>query len=1230
MHTRISFSILLLLLLMAINGYAQKKPTHKYPSLFWEITGNGLKKPSYLFGTMHVSSKMVFHLSDSFYLAIKNVDAVALELNPDLWQAQMMDMGKSKEQYIKYTQSSGNDYLTELSFRIVKYDDELKMALNNEPIVVNSLLYRTYKSKEDFEEDTFLDLYIFQTGKKLGKRGTGVENYYQTEKLITEAYADMAMEKKKQTTDTDNEPGDDITEKMQDAYRRGDLDLLDSLDNMTERSVAFREKFLYARNVIQANSMDTIMKKSSLFVGVGAAHLAGKRGVIELLRKMGYTLRPIMMTDRDAVQKEEIDKLKVPVIFTMQTSDDSLYSVALPGPLFKQEEGYQQLDRRQYSDMNNGAYYLVTRIRTHAAFLGQNETEVLKKVDSTLYENIPGKIISKKLISQNGYAGYDIVNRTRRGDLQRNRIIITPFEILIFKMSGKENYAAGTEADQFFNSIKIKELNNGPLVFEPAQGGFKVQLPQWPAAYYNAFAADGNDRWEYEAVDKFTGTAYLIFKKAVYNFHFLDEDNFDLGLIEESFRNPDIFDKQLQRTPGTYLGYPCLDVKEKMKDGTEIDAKFIIKGPQYYVIAARSKDKKTDLSTFFNSFKITPYQYGAPKNFVDTFLHFSVVSPVLPDLDNDLRTYVEKASNGISNANAYGGYTSYWPKPKYGTFKSDATGEMAAVTIQEFPKYYFIKDADKYWKDYVEDYKYKNDLFLYKTEPLTLNDQVKGTRFILRDTNTSRTIVRTVLLKDNFSFSLVSMGDTLTAPGTFIENFFSSFKPEEKILGKNIYTNRLDAFFDDLFSKDSTTRTKARQYISNLNYGEEGIPKIVNAINRLKLSDKDYFDSKTKLIAELGYIKDTINHQLTGILKGIYEQCADTSTFQNEVFRALARHTTKESYGLLKELLIQDPPIFENSYDYSGLFTNLYDSLQLTHELFPELLQLLAVDDYKENVLSLLVTLVDSNIVKAEAYEAYFSKIYFDAKVELKKQMSKDEKIQENVEGENDDNDKIVTTDSYGSGNSTLDEYCVLLMPFYDRNINVQKYFEKLLQTKDIQIKLKVVVLLLRNKKNVADSIIQKLASTDRYRSRLYTALEEIKRLDRFPAQYKNQLAIARSILLSDKDYNKVDSVVFLKKQPVAYKNSKGMVYFFKYRVKKADEWKIGFSGLQPEKENEISSNDDLAVMTEKKIKKDEPVDDQFQKLLKKILFNFHKSSKNFYNYNDYYGRMRPVDDYED
>jgi len=61
----------------------------KYPSLLWEISGNGLKKSSYLFGTMHVSSKVAFHLADSFYLGIHHADVVALETNPESWQEDM-------------------------------------------------------------------------------------------------------------------------------------------------------------------------------------------------------------------------------------------------------------------------------------------------------------------------------------------------------------------------------------------------------------------------------------------------------------------------------------------------------------------------------------------------------------------------------------------------------------------------------------------------------------------------------------------------------------------------------------------------------------------------------------------------------------------------------------------------------------------------------------------------------------------------------------------------------------------------------------------------------------------------------------------------------------------------------------------------------------------------------------------------------------------------------------
>src|SRR6188768_1075165 len=82
-------TLLLLLLLPYIASAQPRIKNKKYQGLLWEITGNGLKKPSYLFGTMHVSSKLAFHLADSFYIGIRNADIVALETNPESWQEDM-------------------------------------------------------------------------------------------------------------------------------------------------------------------------------------------------------------------------------------------------------------------------------------------------------------------------------------------------------------------------------------------------------------------------------------------------------------------------------------------------------------------------------------------------------------------------------------------------------------------------------------------------------------------------------------------------------------------------------------------------------------------------------------------------------------------------------------------------------------------------------------------------------------------------------------------------------------------------------------------------------------------------------------------------------------------------------------------------------------------------------------------------------------------------------------
>ncbi|RXK87142.1 TraB/GumN family protein [Filimonas effusa] len=1208
-------------IVFVINAFSQKNKPAKYPSLLWEITGNGLKKPSYLFGTMHVSSKMVFHLSDSFYHAIQSCDMVALELNPGSWQNDMFKRSNAQRDISTYMRKGAEDYLRESSFRIEKYEDNLKAALTEDPTQINGLLYRTMQSEADYEENTYLDLYIYQTGRKLGKKPGGVEDYYEAERIMFEAYQDMAKEKKKKRFDADGELMFDIQKKMQEAYRRGDLDLLDSLEVLTTNSVAFMEKFLYKRNEIQAASIDTILRKNSLFVGVGAAHLAGKRGVIELLRAKGYRLRPIMMQDRDATRKDAIDKMRVPVSFGAVATDDGRVHMLMPGPLYKRSDTrVSSLNGSwQYADMDNGSYYMLTRVKTHAGLGGASAKEVTKKIDSLLYENIPGKILKKTAIVKNGYPGFDITNRTRRGDLQRYNIIATPFEVLVFKMSGNDNYVEGQEAETFFNSIRI--INNGKKweTFQPASGEFKVMMPHSPDISLNQSNTDRINRWEYEAVDSVTRNSFFVWKKSLYNYEFLEEDTFDISLIAESVRKSELIEKEISRKATVQNGYAALDMTYEMKNGGFMKARAVIRGPHYYLLAATSPDKKTEgFDRFFDSFELTGFNYPVARLYTDSLLRFSVTTPVVPVLDKDLVKMVSDATSE-SFLDQIQEAASYWLGEKYATFQNDTTGEVISVYVEKKPKYYFSRESVRFWKVELDEKQYKG-MVVSARQPIRVSDRCSGYQLEITDTNTVRKLTMRHLLQDNYVFRIAVLTDTLQPQSSFVRNFLNSFMPEPQKLGPSVFENKTDSFFTDYYSTDSSARKKARAAISNVYFGAAGIDKLVDAINKLKYGEKDYFDLKSKLIGELSYIDDSCcTDKVRQTLEGLYSKTADTSYFQTEVLRGLARLRTKQSYASLKQLLLQDPPVFDNDYDNSGIFSLLEDSLALSKDLFPEVLQLASLEDYKEPVIELLRTMVDSGFVKPKEYDEYFSKIYFDAKIQLKRQQNRDEKILEKLSRQDEDDNSMDDRSSGEMGGGMLADYAVLLAPYYKKNPTVAKFFDKLLLSRDPDVQLQAAVTMVSHQYAVPDSLWLSLAKRDNYRARLLKQLEKIKRTDLFPAIYNKQDVVAQAILLNDKRYEKFNAVELIEKRAVKLKEKEGYVYFFKYKLKKEDDWKLGISGMQPKDTLQVSSNDELTRMTGKKIKQGDEAAEQLDDELRKLLFEQHDSGSYFFEDGDFY-----------
>ena len=118
----------------------------------------------------------------------------------------------------------------------------------------------------------------------------------------------------------------------------------------------------------------------------------------------------------------------------------------------------------------------------------------------------------------------------------------------------------------------------------------------------------------------------------------------------------------------------------------------------------------------------------------------------------------------------------------------------------------------------------------------------------------------------------------------------------------------------------------------------------------------------------------------------------------------------------------------------------------------------------------------------------------------------------------------------------------------------------------------------------------------------------------------KSLLAQARS----DEDFYAIELVG---KKFIRNGSDEGYAYFFRYKVNKEDEWQMGISGLQPEDSSQVETDNEYVKLTNKRIRADEPVIDQFNAQLKRLIFSKHKSASSFYLDNDYYVRRGDDDD---
>jgi len=261
-------------------------------TLLWEISGKNLKQPSYVFGTFHILCKEDIQFSANLRAALKASQQVYFEMDLDDPKNTLGGMF-----FMNMKDKTLSDLYTVEELQKVKkfYKDSLKMNLSffnkMKPVMLAALLYpRMMPCKTP----SGVEIELMTIAKKEKKEILGFETIeFQSSIFDSIPYSVQAKDLLKSIDSMDKYKL--YFNKMVQTYKNQQTDSLVAIVNdKTFTDGENNDALLKNRNVNWVKQLKTILPKTNIFMAVGAAHLFGKDGLIDLLRKDGFTVKPIV------------------------------------------------------------------------------------------------------------------------------------------------------------------------------------------------------------------------------------------------------------------------------------------------------------------------------------------------------------------------------------------------------------------------------------------------------------------------------------------------------------------------------------------------------------------------------------------------------------------------------------------------------------------------------------------------------------------------------------------------------------------------------------------------------------------------------------------------------------------------------------------------------------------------------------------------------------------------
>jgi len=275
-------------------------------SIFWKLTKGDLK-PSYLMGTMHMSDPRVIAMPKGAKEAFEASDTLIVESDEILDQQKAAAKIMQKPDLMMFTDGKSiTDYLTpeqktSMDAELKKRGIPLFSVAKMKPWVVSSFVaLPSCELARKAKGAAFLDMKLTQDAAAAGKNIKGLETLQEQ----LEAMASLSVEfhvKGLIATLKYADKTNDLMETMIELYLAGKPGWIKPLslyaypeENGDSFSIAeFEQKMITGRNHNMADRAKETMDKGNAFMAVGALHLPGKDGLVELFRAQGFTVTPV-------------------------------------------------------------------------------------------------------------------------------------------------------------------------------------------------------------------------------------------------------------------------------------------------------------------------------------------------------------------------------------------------------------------------------------------------------------------------------------------------------------------------------------------------------------------------------------------------------------------------------------------------------------------------------------------------------------------------------------------------------------------------------------------------------------------------------------------------------------------------------------------------------------------------------------------------------------------------